>query len=57
MEATADEIAEVVLQKFHSLPSKCKPLVRGSGLREWVPLSGIVAEGLDFLPLLEKLLE
>jgi len=45
MDVSGDDIAEVVLKKFDALPAKAKPLVRGSGVREWVPLSGIVAQG------------
>ncbi|KAI0432017.1 adenosine deaminase/editase [Xylaria sp. FL1042] len=40
-----DLIASLVLKEFDKLPAKCKPVVRDNGLREWVPLSGIVAEG------------
>jgi tRNA-specific adenosine deaminase 1 len=39
-----DAIAEVVLAKFDQLPKKRKPLARADGVREWVPLAGIVAE-------------
>jgi tRNA-specific adenosine deaminase 1 len=45
MDIPGDDIAEVVLQQFNALPSKRKPLARGDGVREWVPLSGIVAQG------------
>jgi tRNA-specific adenosine deaminase 1 len=45
MTATADEIANLVLQEYDKLPAKRKPVTRDNGLREWVPLSGIVAEG------------
>lgn len=44
MASRADSIASVVLEQFDRLPSKSKPVVRDNGLREWVPLSGIVAE-------------
>ncbi|KAK0390926.1 hypothetical protein NLU13_0429 [Sarocladium strictum] len=44
MNASADAIAAVVLAQFAKLPSKRKPAVRDNGLREWVPLSGIVLE-------------
>lgn len=44
MEVTADEIARAVIDKFNSLPQKRKPIVRGNGSIEWVPLSGVVAE-------------
>lgn len=42
-EPSGDDIAKVVLTKFDELPAKRKPLNRGEGVREWVPLSGIVA--------------
>ncbi|CAD6444446.1 4c181175-502f-4b82-a424-2b5343324335 [Sclerotinia trifoliorum] len=42
---SGDEIANVVLKQFDELPAKRKPLNRGEGVREWVPLSGIVASG------------
>jgi tRNA-specific adenosine deaminase 1 len=45
MEHTGDLIADVVQEQFHSLPAKRKPLSRGNDVQEWVPLSGIVAEG------------
>ena len=45
MEHTGDIIAEAVQKKLESLPQKRKPQSRGSGVREWVPLSGVVAEG------------
>lgn len=45
MAVTADEVANVVLSEFKKLPAKRKPTVRGNGLHEWVPLSGIVAKG------------
>ncbi|KAF7954449.1 hypothetical protein EAE96_005570 [Botrytis aclada] len=44
-EPSGDEIANVVLKQFDELPTKRKPLNRGEGVREWVPLSGIVASG------------
>jgi hypothetical protein len=40
-----DEIATVVLEAFDALPKKRKPQARKDGVREWVPLSGIVAQG------------
>lgn len=43
----ADDIAVLVQKHYNSLPAKRKPLVRGNGLREWVPLAGIVAQGKD----------
>jgi hypothetical protein len=45
MDISGDVIAEIVLKQFDALPAKTKPLVRGGGVREWVPLSGIVAQG------------
>jgi hypothetical protein len=44
MTVAADKIADAVLQVFEKLPSKRKPIVRDNGVREWIPLSGIVAE-------------
>ncbi|OAA62424.1 Adenosine deaminase/editase [Niveomyces insectorum RCEF 264] len=40
----ADAIADAVLREFDKLPANRKPAVRTNGVREWVPLSGIVAE-------------
>jgi hypothetical protein len=45
MEVTGDSIAEAVLERFNSLPKKRKPIQRADHRREWVPLAGIVAEG------------
>lgn len=45
MATEADEIATAVLEEFRKLPAKRKPTVRDNGLREWVPLSGIVVKG------------
>ena len=45
METEADDIASLVLEGFRKLPAKRKPAVRDNGLREWVPLSGIVVKG------------
>jgi hypothetical protein len=45
MEISGDEIADVVLKQFESWEKKRKPQVRTNGVREWVPLSGIVAQG------------
>ncbi|KAK6952500.1 hypothetical protein Daesc_007039 [Daldinia eschscholtzii] len=42
---TADDIAALVQKHYNALPAKRKPVVRGNGLREWVPLAGIVAQG------------
>ncbi|KAI0600614.1 adenosine deaminase/editase [Biscogniauxia sp. FL1348] len=47
MTATADLIASLVQQQYDELPAKRKPAVRDNGLHEWVPLSGIVAQGRD----------
>ncbi|KAI1423439.1 adenosine deaminase/editase [Xylaria sp. FL1777] len=44
MTNNSDLVASLVQQKFDNLPTKRKPVVRDNGLREWVPLSGIVAE-------------
>jgi tRNA-specific adenosine deaminase 1 len=45
MDVSGDDIAELVLKQFDALPGKAKPLVRSGGVKEWVPLSGIVAQG------------
>jgi hypothetical protein len=45
MEVTGDDIAETVQSQFDRLPQKRKPQARGDALREWVPLSGIIAQG------------
>ncbi|KAH9873258.1 hypothetical protein J1614_005656 [Plenodomus biglobosus] len=42
MTPDADAIADCVLATFDQLPEKRKPRARGHGLREWVPLAGIV---------------
>jgi len=44
-DALSDEVADTVLKQFYDLPKKGNPLLRGGGVKEWVPLSGIVAEG------------
>ena len=44
----ADGVANAVIAQFRQLPAKRKPLARESGPQEWVPLSGIVAEGNTF---------
>ncbi|KAH8811444.1 adenosine deaminase/editase [Xylogone sp. PMI_703] len=49
MDISGDAIAQVVLEQFDKLPAKRKPQVRGDGVREWVPLSGIVAQGTNSL--------
>lgn len=43
----SDAIATLVQRQFDTLPAKRKPQVRGGGIKEWVPLSGIVAEGIS----------
>ncbi|TVY25543.1 tRNA-specific adenosine deaminase [Lachnellula hyalina] len=45
MEISGDDIADAVLKQFDSWEKKRKPLARPNGVREWVPLSGIVAQG------------
>jgi hypothetical protein len=45
MEVSGDEIADVVLKQFESWEKKRGPQLRTNGVREWVPLSGIVAQG------------
>ncbi|KAL8387353.1 hypothetical protein RB595_009966 [Gaeumannomyces hyphopodioides] len=45
MTSEADAIAAAVLDEFDKLPNKRKPPIRGNGIHEWVPLSGIVARG------------
>ncbi|PVH88854.1 adenosine-deaminase domain-containing protein [Cadophora sp. DSE1049] len=45
MDISGDEIADVVLKEFDRWPNKRKPLLRSDGVKEWVPLSGIVAQG------------
>ncbi|KAI5922315.1 adenosine deaminase/editase [Camillea tinctor] len=47
MTVTADLVASLVQQQYDQLPAKRKPVVRDNGLHEWVPLSGIVAQGKD----------
>ncbi|KAI0162035.1 adenosine deaminase/editase [Xylariaceae sp. FL1272] len=47
MTVTPDEIASLVQQEYDKLPAKRKPVIRDNGIREWVPLAGIVAEGKD----------
>jgi len=51
MDINADAIAQLVMVQFDTLPTKAKPLVRGLdnkgvNVREWVPMSGIVAQSL-----------
>lgn len=47
MTVEPDRIAHIVQVQFHKQPAKRKPTVRGNGLLEWVPLSGIVAQDPD----------
>ncbi|KAI1077494.1 adenosine-deaminase [Whalleya microplaca] len=47
MTVTPDQVASLVLKQYDALPAKRKPVVRGNGVHEWVPLSGIVAEDKD----------
>jgi len=43
-----DAVADCVLASFDRLPARRKPRPRSDGVREWVPLSGIVlAKGTD----------
>lgn len=42
---TPDLIASLVQKEYDALPAKRKPAVRDNGIHEWVPLSGIVAQG------------
>ncbi|KAI0883831.1 adenosine deaminase/editase [Annulohypoxylon maeteangense] len=44
MTISPDVIAELVQKHYDALPAKRKPTIRGNGLREWVPLAGIVAQ-------------
>jgi hypothetical protein len=44
MEISGDEIADAVLREFERWPKKRKPLARSDGVKEWVSLSGIVAQ-------------
>jgi tRNA-specific adenosine deaminase 1 len=48
MTTNGDDIASTVLGAFQKLPAKRKPVVRDNGLREWVPLAGIVVKGACF---------
>ena len=45
MDFTGNDIADCVLRQFDGLPRKRKPQDRGNGIREWVPISGIVTKG------------
>lgn len=42
MPPNPDAIADCVLAAFKALPLRCKPRVHPNGIREWVPLAGIV---------------
>ena len=46
----ADKVAQCVLEAYDRLPASRKPRGPGSGLgedrREWVPLAGIVMQGM-----------
>ena len=42
MEFSEDTIADLVIAKFDTLPSKSKPVVDIRGVSGWVPLNGIV---------------
>jgi tRNA-specific adenosine deaminase 1 len=55
MATEADEVAAAVLETFNKLPAKRKPAVRDNGLREWVPLSGIVVKGTNLEASLARL--
>jgi tRNA-specific adenosine deaminase 1 len=44
MNLDANLVASVVLNQFNILPRKRRPQIRSNGVREWVPLSGIIAE-------------
>lgn len=44
MEVLPDDIAQLVLRTFDGLEKKRKPFIRADGVKEWVPLSGIVAQ-------------
>ena len=37
-------IAMAVCENLKKLPAKSKPITRSNGIREWVPLSGIVLD-------------
>jgi len=47
MTVDPQRIAHIVQTQFQKQPAKRKPAVRGNGLHEWVPLSGIVAQDPD----------
>lgn len=35
-------VASLVHAHFEALPQRSKPNIHGNGMREWIPLSGIV---------------
>lgn len=35
-------VASLVHAHFEALPQRSKPTIHGNGMREWIPLSGIV---------------
>jgi hypothetical protein len=45
MESLEDRVARSVLEVFDTLPAKSKPRKYETGVREWVPLSGIAVVG------------
>ncbi|KAL2043235.1 hypothetical protein N7G274_004295 [Stereocaulon virgatum] len=47
MESLEDRVARSVFEIFDTLPAKCKPRTYETGVREWVPLSGIAVVGED----------
>jgi tRNA-specific adenosine deaminase 1 len=46
-----DDIAALIIEHSEQLPRKRKPAVRDNGVHEWVPMSGIAAEGTDITDL------
>ena len=54
MTTEGDAIAAAVLDQFDRLPPKRKPINRGNGVQEWVPLSGIVVKCKGWLQLLSR---
>ncbi|KAL8924792.1 MAG: hypothetical protein Q9208_003882 [Pyrenodesmia sp. 3 TL-2023] len=47
MSGSGDAIAEAVLQTYHALPRKYKPVEATADFFQWVPLSGIVVVKVD----------
>ena len=45
MGTVEDRVVLAIHEKFHHLPKKSKPRLLTNGIREWVPLSGIVVVG------------